>query len=221
MELLSAIASGFALGCIHAFDVDHLAAVTAFASKHPGVRKASMFGVVWGLGHTVTLLLFGTLSLALKLVIPPAVVTAAEFLVGGLLVVIGIWVLRDVLRRKKIHIHRHTHDGYEHVHFHSHEEIAGHRHKHSMFFVGAAHGFAGTAAVLVLVPIAVTQSLIFAVVYLLLFGVGTIVAMALIATLLGGVTHHAGSRQILPIMQGTAGAVSLVIGLVWIGQRLM
>ena len=127
-------------------------AVTAFTSKHPHGKKAAKFGLMWGLGHTTTLLLFGGISVALKFAIPPLLESIAEFAVGALLIVIGIWVLRDILQGKQIHIHTHTHDGFEHIHFHSHEHEAHHRHSHSMFLVGAAYGFAGTAAVLVIVP---------------------------------------------------------------------
>jgi sulfite exporter TauE/SafE len=205
---------------LHAFDVDHVAAVTAFASKHPGARRASFFGIYWGLGHTATLLGLGGLSVGLKFVIPPGLSAAAELLVGFLLMAIGAWVLRDLLRGKKIHLHKHAHDGVEHVHFHSHAHGEDHRHRHSMFFVGAAHGFAGTAAVMVLVPITITQSLAVALVYLLLFGLGTMTAMGLFGYFLGSVTQRANSDRVLAIVQTAAGSVSLIIGTLWIGNRL-
>jgi sulfite exporter TauE/SafE len=220
MDLLLAVVGGFTLGCLHAFDADHVAAVTAFASKHPSARQASLFGIYWGLGHTATLLILGGLSVALKFVIPPAVSTAAEMLVGILLVAIGLWVLRDFIRGKKVHLHKHTHDGVEHVHFHSHAHADDHRHRHSMFAVGAAHGFAGTAAVMVLIPITVTQSVSFALVYLLVFGLGTMSAMGLFAYFLGSVTQKAGSTRLVTAVQGVAGSLSLLVGLFWIGERL-
>jgi sulfite exporter TauE/SafE len=220
MDLLLAVASGFTLGCLHAFDVDHVAAVTVFASKHQSARRASLFGVYWGLGHAVTLLMLGGLSVALKFVIPPALSAAAEILVGVLLIAIGVWVLREFFRGKKIHVHKHTHDGIEHMHVHSHSHGEDHHHRHSMFFVGAAHGFAGTATVMVLIPITITQSLSFALVYLLLFGIGTMTAMGLFASLLGSVTQRAGSEKVLGILQAVAGSLSLVIGALWISEKL-
>ena len=221
MDLVLAIAAGFTLGCLHAFDVDHIAAVTAFASKHPSARGATWFGIYWGMGHTATLLVLGGLSVALKFAIPPAVSSAAEVLVGLLLISIGAWVLRGFFRGRKIHLHRHTHDGVEHVHFHSHAQGANHRHRHSMFFVGAAHGFAGTAAVMVLIPITITQSLGFALTYLILFGVGTMSAMGLFAYLLGNVTQRAGSHTILAAIQAVAGSLSLILGVLWISERFL
>ena len=221
MDFVLAIAGGFTLGCLHAFDVDHVTAVTAFASKHPSTRHATWFGIYWGLGHTATLLVLGGLSVALKFAIPPAVSSAAEVLVGLLLMTIGVWVLRDFFRGRKIHLHRHTHDSVDHVHFHSHAQGGDHRHRHSMFFVGAAHGFAGTAAVVVLVPITITQSLGFALIYLILFGIGTMSAMGLFAYLLGNMTQRAGSQKTLAVIQAAAGSLSLILGVLWISEHFL
>ena len=219
MDLFLAVTGGFTLGCLHAFDVDHIAAVTAFASKHPNARRASLFGIYWGLGHTATLLVLGGLSVALRFVIPQALSSAAEILVGVLLMAIGLWVLRDFVRGTKVHVHKHTHDGVEHVHFHSHAQGDDHRHRHSMFFVGAAHGFAGTAAVMVIIPITITQSLSVALIYLMLFGIGTMTAMGLFAYVLGSVAQKAGSERAIAIIQALAGSLSLILGIVWIGKR--
>lgn len=221
MEFLLALVSGLTLGCVHAFDADHIAAVTAFASNHSDGRKAVRFGVMWGLGHTATLVVFGGISAALKFAIPPLVSTVAEGVVGLLLVAIGIWVIRDLLQKKHIHIHAHTHDGEKHVHFHSHAESAGHRHAHSLFLIGATHGFAGTASVMVIVPIAVSQSLISALIFLFLFGVGTIVAMASFAYVIGSLSRFARTQRFLYAFRGLAGVVSLSLGLLWIGKALL
>ncbi|MEX1277341.1 MAG: sulfite exporter TauE/SafE family protein [Bacteroidota bacterium] len=221
MDFMVPVIAGFVLGCLHAFDVDHVVAVTAFTSKHPSERKAAVFGLLWGLGHTVSLMLFGLVTLALKVVIPPLVESLAELAVGVLLVGIGIWVLKDVLMKKRIHMHTHHHDGVEHVHFHSHQHTEHHTHRHSMFLIGATHGLAGTASVMVLIPITLTQSLLVAGLYLLLFGIGTIVAMMLFAYLLGKVSSTTLVQRALPVFQGTAGIISVGIGSIWIGNQLM
>jgi sulfite exporter TauE/SafE len=220
MELILPILAGFVLGCVHAFDVDHVVAVTAFASKHPDARASARFGFLWGLGHTTTLLVVGLLSVAFRFVIPSAVESFAELLVGILLVVIGIWVLRSVLLKQGVHIHKHEHDGVEHVHIHAHREHTDHRHAHSMFLVGATHGFAGSAAVMVVVPVALSQSLTGAGFYLALFGIGTMVAMSLFAFMIGQVTRSLRGEQTLRVFRGVSGLASLFIGLVWIGGAL-
>lgn len=221
MEIFLALAGGLTLGAIHAFDVDHITAVTAFASKDPDARTAMKSGILWGVGHSTTLIVLGTLSLAFKFVIPPIVLSYAEMSVGLLLIVIGFWVLRDVFRRGNVHVHRHEHDGMEHVHFHSHKHGEQHRHNHSLFFVGATHGFAGTASVMVVIPIAMTQSLTTAVLYLLLFSVGTVGAMAVFAHLLGRLMRSAPPVRAVSVVQSVAGGASICIGLLWLGGPLL
>jgi high-affinity nickel permease len=220
MELLLALFSGLVLGTLHAFDADHIAAVTAFSSKHPNPRKAAQFGIAWGIGHSATLIAFGLAAVAFRFVIPPLLESVAEGMIGGLLIGIGIWVLAGLLRRKKVHMHKHTHDGVEHAHFHSHAVEAHHRHRHSMLMVGAAHGLAGSASVLVLIPLALSQSLLAAAVFLTLFGVGTTLAMGLFAYLLGSLSQFASMKRVLPVLQSTAGLASICIGILWISNSM-
>jgi cytochrome c biogenesis protein CcdA len=220
MELLLAMVGGLTLGCLHAFDVDHVAAVTVFVSKNPNPRHAAALGVRWGMGHTVTVFILGVLSTVLRLIIPPRVQMLAEILVGVLLVTIGVWVLWDVLKHHRVHIHKHMHDGVEHIHFHSHELRSDHRHKHSLFFIGAAHGFAGTASLMVIVPLAVTTSLYIIAAYLVVFGIGTIITMGVLAYFMGKLVASVEERNILSWVQATAGVVSVCVGLLWIGYQL-
>lgn len=220
MTYIFPIIAGFTLGFIHAFDVDHIVAVSAFASKRPQGIQAAKFGILWGLGHTATLLVLGLISLAFKFVIPPLVQSIAELAVGILLIAIGVWVLKDIFQRRHIHLHKHEHDGVEHVHFHAHNHSSEHQHKHSMFLVGATHGFAGTASILVILPIAITHSLFAASLYLALFGIGTIVAMGVFAYLIGRISHSFNSDKALTVFQSIAGSVSICVGIVWIGGRI-
>ncbi|MGH2567515.1 MAG: sulfite exporter TauE/SafE family protein [Bacteroidota bacterium] len=226
MEILLPLFAGLTLGCIHAFDADHLVAVTAFASKPSSGKRldgraAARFGLLWGLGHTATLLVLGTLSIAFRFIIPPMVESIAEVAVGILLISIGVWVLRDLLMKKNLHIHKHTHDGVEHIHLHSHRHGGDHRHQHSMFWVGATHGFAGTAAVMVIIPLAITESVITAAIYLLLFGVGTVCAMSFFAYTVGTIAAHAHSRNALPLVQALSGVASISVGLLWMSEKLL
>jgi ABC-type nickel/cobalt efflux system permease component RcnA len=221
MTALLSILAGFTLGCIHAFDADHIVAVTSFASKSSSARGAAAFGFLWGLGHTATLVVLGLFSIAFRFIIPPIVESIAEMFVGVLLIAIGAWVLREVFLHKRLHMHKHQHDGVEHLHLHSHEHGESHRHRHSMFLVGATHGFAGTASVMVIIPIAMTQSLVVAALYLLLFGVGTIVAMSLFAYAVGRITRRLDSGRTLPVFQTVSGILSIGVGLFWIGEKIL
>ncbi len=220
MELVLALFSGLLLGTLHAFDPDHIAAVTAFSSKHPNPRKAVHFGIAWGFGHSATLIVCGLAAVVFRFVIPPSLESVAEGIIGGLLVAIGTWVLAGILRKKKVHIHKHTHDGIEHAHFHSHAVENHHRHRHSMFMVGAAHGLAGTASVLILIPLTLSQSLLAAAAFLILFGVGTTLAMGVFAYLLGSLSQFASMQRVLPTLQSTAGLASICIGILWISNSI-
>lgn len=152
-DILLPMVAGLTLGSLHALDADHVAAVSVFVSRNPRPRQAMKFGVRWALGHTTTLLLFGLVVISLKLVVTPFMEMVAEVGIGFMLIAIGAWALNNLLRRQRMHIHRHMHDGVEHVHFHSHGERSDHLHEHSVFLIGAAHGLAGTASVLVVVPV--------------------------------------------------------------------
>ena len=219
MEFAFAILSGFSLGCLHAFDADHVAAVSAFASKQPSAKKASLFGIFWGLGHSSTLIVLGLVALGLKIAIPASVQSYAETAVGAMLVFIGMWSLREAVRTRHAHVHRHEHDGYEHAHMHSHHKSEEHGHRHSMFFVGAAHGVAGTASVLVIVPVTLAQSVLGAFSYLVFFSVGTMAAMGMFAYLLGAATERVGLRSIA-FVHGFAALLSLSVGTFWLWRSL-
>ena len=120
---------GILLGVRHAFDPDHLVAVTTIVSAYRNPLKAIWVGVSWGLGHTTTLLLVGVLVLFLKVTLPEPIAHLFEFLVGVMLVILGIQVFWS-LRRSRVHLHPHSDDSQEHVHFHSHAETPSHVHHH-------------------------------------------------------------------------------------------
>jgi hypothetical protein len=220
-EILLPILAGLTLGALHAFDADHVAAVSVFVSRNAELSRAVRFGIRWALGHTATLLVFGLTAMSLKLVITPLMETIAEVGVGIMLVVLGTWGMHHVVRRERIHIHRHVHDGMEHIHVHSHAGQNDHRHEHSMFLVGAAHGFAGTASVLVVIPVTIISSVLTASLYILLFGLGTMVAMATFAYLLGNMVLAVKGRSRLAWLQGLAGMASIVVGCFWILERIV
>jgi high-affinity nickel permease len=220
-EIFLPTLAGLTLGSLHAFDADHVAAVSVFVSRHPQPKRAVMFGIWWALGHTATLFVLGLTSMSLKLVISPLIETVAEVGVGIMLIVLGGWGMHHLVRRERVHIHRHVHDGVEHIHFHSHVERSDHRHEHSMFLVGAAHGFAGTASVMVVIPIAIVSSALTASLYILLFGIGTMIAMATFAYLLGNIVLAVKRKNLFVWLQGIAGMVSILVGCVWILERVI
>jgi sulfite exporter TauE/SafE len=201
LPFATALIAGFA----HALEPDHMAAVTTFVSRHPRPREALAFGVRWGLGHSAAILGVGLVLILLRLQIPEPVVRGLEFGVGGMLVVLGLWLLWTLLHgRAHDLVH---HDGRTH----------SHSHRGATTWVGVAHGLAGTAPLIALLPVALSRSPWAAGAYLLFFGAGTVVAMGLYALLAGVVFGRAGTR-----FPGLAGGMriatalgSAALGVVW------
>ena len=173
----------------HALEVDHVAAVASLATRARSVRSAAAHGAVWGLGHTVTLLLIGGGVVLLGSAVPPWLATGLELAVGVMLILLGADVLRRLLR-DRVHFHAHRHgDGKVHWHAHSHAGDQGphdaRRHDHShakrlplrTLLVGMMHGMAGSAALLIL-ALASVQSPSQALLYIVVFGFGSVVGMA-------------------------------------------
>lgn len=185
---------GFLLGMRHATEADHLAAMATIASRSNNFRSTALQGAAWGIGHTITLLIFGGIALLIGGVIPDNYAHLLEFAVGLMLIGLGSDVLRQLIRRR-IHFHAHTHhDGTRHFHAHAHEAGAVHdndAHQHShvkhlprrALFVGLMHGMAGSAALIVLTA-EKTQSLSTALLYILLFGLGSVIGMAMLSVII-------------------------------------
>lgn len=209
---LTLLGTGFILGLKHALDADHVAVVSTLASQTKSLKKTSLIGAAWGLGHTTTLLLVGIVVLLFKIAIPARAALTLEFIVGLVVIGFGLDLLRK-LARGTVHAHRHEHDGVVHTHLHSHAAQPAHRHSHRAFAVGALHGLAGSAALTLLVLTTVTSTLQ-GVAFILIFGLGSILSMLIISSIIGlpfllttrFTRLHTG-------IQALAGAASIAIGL--------
>ena len=193
--MISILLLGLLLGMKHAIEVDHVAALATLATRSQSVGQTVKLGATWGLGHTLTLLLFGGLVLALDLVMPERLAQALEFAVGIMLVLLGLGVLRRVAReRVHFHIHRHA-DAGVHLHAHSHaaetmpHDPEHHEHSHPRalrvraLLVGMMHGMAGSAA-LILLTLETVVSPGVGFLYIALFGLGSILGMALLSVII-------------------------------------
>lgn len=180
---LVALLLGFLLGIKHAFEADHLIAVTTMVSEHKNAFKAALVGTFWGIGHTTTLFLIGLLVLIFKLTITEELSNVFESLVGVMLVVLGVRALTSV--RETIHTHMHEHQGTTHAHLHLHKaDIKTHPlHKRS-FLVGALHGIAGSGAVMLLI-LSTIKSITAGIFYILLFGLGSVIGMTIMSFVVG------------------------------------
>ncbi len=227
MGALALLGLGLVFGLKHATEVDHVVAVSAIVSEHRNIFRSVLVGGLWGLGHTASLIVVGVFVLALRVAIPERVSNWLEF--GVALMIIGLGALaltRALQRRKQVHIHKHQHDSLTHVHIHFHEQGTDHKkqsesHSHAVshvgikpFLVGAMHGLAGSAALTLLVLTQV-QSAALGLVYLAVFGIGSVIGMLLMSGLIG-LPFALSARRLSGAgfgLQTIAGALSIAFGM--------
>ena len=190
MSLFITFITSLLLGMRHATDPDHIVAVTTIVSRERSVVKAAGIGAVWGIGHTLTLLLVGGSIIAFKIAFNARLGLSLELCVAVMLIVLGILNIFDLRTSAR--------------------GISSAR----PFLVGIVHGLAGSAgAALLIVPLIDDPR--WAVLYLLTFGLGTIVGMAVVTLSIALPSLLAAVH--LPRLQRSlrfaSGAVSLVFGI--------
>lgn len=208
-----ALSAAFVLGVEHAFEPDHVVAVSTIVAQSKAITKSLLTGWLWGLGHTAILLVAGILVLLFRVQFPTSISNSFELIVGVMLVILGVWTLSK-LRRGKFHFHVHTHDDKTHAHLHSHAEGPTHDHAHIPFSVGIVHGLAGSGA-LVILAMSTMTGVIDGVFFILFFGAGLIFAMSLISSALSlpSVLGERLSSLIRPVFSAGAGLLSIALGI--------
>jgi ABC-type nickel/cobalt efflux system permease component RcnA len=189
------------LGLRHAFDPDHLAAVSTLIASDPadGTRRAGRLGLAWGTGHAVTLAAFGLPIVLMQAYLPETAQRAAEALVGLMIMFLAVRLLVR-WRRGHFHAHAHRHGDLEHRHLHphgarGHGHRAVHEHAHEpesqlgrspwqAFGIGLVHGAGGSAGVGVVLLATISDSAD-AVAALMVLAAGTAVSMALLSSAFG------------------------------------
>jgi ABC-type nickel/cobalt efflux system permease component RcnA len=245
--LLSILALGFFLGMRHATDSDHVIAVSTIVSRERDVRHAAIIGMFWGVGHSITLLVVGGAIVVFGLVIPQRLGLSLEFCVAVMLIVLGAFNLRIALRsvraRSAFTEHRrhedpHGHGDYIHSHPHRHapdthshcEESVPPARLDRRFgdsrtyralrptIIGVVHGLAGSAAIALLV-LPIIREPLWALMYLSIFGAGTIAGMMLITTAIAVPLSCSTRFEFLHRHVGAAaGVVSFSFGLFLVYQ---
>ena len=247
--LLSILLLGFFLGMRHATDSDHVVAVTTIVSRQRSVSSAALTGMFWGIGHSVTLLVVGGAVILFGIVIPERLGLGLEFCVALMLILLGLLNLRSTLRSLRNiktrvdhdhhhHEHVHLHGDYVHSHHHGHEtESHGHADDavpparldrwfgRLRFYqalrpvvIGVVHGLAGSAAIALLV-VPIIHNPVWAMAYLVIFGIGTIAGMMLITAAIALPVTYSTRFEFLHQHLGTAaGALSLAFGLFLVYQ---
>jgi high-affinity nickel-transport protein len=209
MSFAAALAFGFLLGLRHSTDADHVVAVTAVASREKNARGALRVGALWGLGHSATLLLAGGILILFGLVIPPKLAQGFELVVAAMLVVLGMANCRS----------------------HRHESVAGHspteganeastqapRSRPALWrpvLIGVVHGLAGTGALTLLVLTTIPRAEL-ALLYLTVFGLGTVLGMLCLSGALAVPLSLAVRRAAAfePLLVRFTGLASVAFGL--------
>jgi len=190
VSLLFTFITSLLLGMRHATDPDHIVAVTTIVTRERSVAKAAGVGAVWGIGHTITLLIVGGAIIGFKVAMNARLGLSLELCVAIMLIVLGLLNLFNVRARTS--------------------DISATR----PFLVGVVHGLAGSAgAALLIVPLIDDPR--WAALYLLTFGLGTIVGMTIVTLTIAGPALLASAHR--PNFQRSlriaSGAVSVVFGL--------
>jgi len=190
------IIAGLMIGLLHAFEPDHLSAVSTqllknnnntSSSKKLDLRNltiiSSLRGALWGMGHTSSIILIGLLIAGLSLNIPDDFFISAEVVVGFMLIALGIFTFtnKSIFKQKHIHPHKHS-DGISHTHAHAHNE--NHKHGHKAYLIGCVHGIAGSGSLVALTASTMNgfDTMIY---FLILFGIGSIIGMTVASGVIG------------------------------------
>jgi ABC-type nickel/cobalt efflux system permease component RcnA len=220
-SLIAPLGLGFLLGVRHALDADHVAAMSTFVSQDHSVLRSCLRGTFWGIGHTAALLAAGVAVVAFKLRISHALEQGLERVVALVLVLLGGHVLLRALGAVSLHRHEHSHGGAPHSHVHVHVgEVEEHRHFHAWraapqpLLMGLLHGLAGSGALILLV-LTTMPSPTAAMLYILVFGVGSTAGMLVLSGLIGVpfALTTGGSRTLATALQLVVGASSILVGL--------
>ncbi|HXV17350.1 MAG TPA: hypothetical protein VD758_11255 [Gemmatimonadaceae bacterium] len=184
------------LGMRHATDADHVVAVTTIVNRERTAWQSSRIGVMWGLGHTLTIFIVGGAIILFKLAFTARLGLSMEFCVALMLMVLGV-----------LNITRYS------TSVVSSQQLRP-------FIVGAVHGMAGSAAVTLLI-LPLIDDVRWSLLYLGVFGAGTIAGMAMVTAAIAAPAVYAGER-LAGLQRGirlASGVVSLGFG-AYLGYRI-
>jgi ABC-type nickel/cobalt efflux system permease component RcnA len=237
LSTFAVLGIGLLFGLKHATEIDHVVAVSTIVSQHRNVWRSAIVGALWGAGHTAALLITGVFVLSLRIAIPERVSHWLEFGVAVMIIGLGATALWRALRKRgDVHVHEHSHDGVSHVHVHFHDQQTQHEarrdapraHTHAVsrvglkpILIGAMHGLAGSGALTLLILTQI-ESTWRGLLFLAVFGAGSLVGMLLMSGLIG-LPFALTSRNLTTVhhrLQTAAAVASLAFGF-WYAYGLL
>jgi cytochrome c biogenesis protein CcdA len=221
---------GLAMGLRHATDADHVVAVSTIVSKSKNIWRGFWIGTSWGLGHTIPLLILGLIILNLRDLMNnyEDISHYFEFLVALMLILLGLQALvismknkdliglffskiYNILKLPKIKIHDdHHHD----IEIEKHSKFSFHKPHFRMksFIIGIVHSLAGSAAVMLILLPSINNTLK-GILFISLFGLGTIVSMSIMTFLLSlPFALGNNNKNVIKGLNGIAGVLSITLG---------
>lgn len=218
LELIASSGVGSLLGMRHAFEPDHLAAVTSLVSRERGTWRAALLGACWGLGHTMALLIVGGVLIGLRAELPQRVGDVFELGVAFMLIGLGVRAVMQAAREGPVgpfRMHRHFWAVHQHPGMPAHVHIGGWTFAQRPLLVGAVHGLAGSGALTALV-VTTLPSTASQLVYMALFGLGSTVGMAALSGLLGWpLARLSANRRVGQGLSILVGSLSMALGVAW------
>jgi ABC-type nickel/cobalt efflux system permease component RcnA len=226
VPFVTVVLLGLFLGMRHSTDPDHVVAVSTIVSRHRSIKHSAMIGMLWGLGHSLTIFVVGAVIIFFGVIIPPRLGLSMEFSVALMLILLGVLNLMGVMRwitERWTHAEKNppvASSGSTEI-----PPMSPSLPKRTLsrlglyqtlrpFVIGLVHGLAGSAAVALLV-LSTIRSPAWATAYLLVFGAGTMVGMMVMTTAIAMPLAYTGKKFVNAnrYMTTTSGLLSMAFGL--------
>ena len=203
MEQIWFLAGGLLLGCLHALEADHIITVTNLVLNKDSLKKSLRLALQWGLGHSLTLTILAILVFSLDTAFMALMSTSAEQMVGATMIFLGVIVFFQELKQNS------KFKGFDHKDV----EISG----PLLFGVGVLHGVAGSTSIFLLIPVALTKSILGVFSYVGLFCLGMILTMGFYGLFLQNFSTNKNFYTYLPKARFVVAIFSVTIGIKLLG----